>query len=88
MPLHPSDTLTNMYVVTLRGTDKCYIGITTQKPRSRWNGHKNDARSGGQTHFQRALRKYGFDAFDWEVVGQDLVLSMGPVTEHSEVADG
>lgn len=40
--------------------EKQYIGITCQKPNDRWCGGKGYEHN---THFSRAIKKYGWDAF-------------------------
>ena len=48
---------------------KVYIGITCQKPTSRWqggNGYK------GNSYFSRAIKKYGWDNFIHEILYDDL----------------
>lgn len=59
-----------IYVATNRLNGKCYVGQTWQPFRRRKNGHRQDAEKGSPRAFQRAIRKYGFAAFDWQVVGE------------------
>jgi hypothetical protein len=62
---------TYLYVVTHIATNRAYVGITTKTCAKRWADHKRDAAAGkGKTrHFYNCLRKYGADAFYWEVIG-------------------
>lgn len=53
-----------VYSVTNRVNGKRYIGVTQQALMSRWSGHKCDAARGAARPLQRAIRKYGADAFD------------------------
>ena len=54
-------------------TGKCYIGQTT-RPASRKSEHKN---AKDNTYFHKAIRKYGFDNFKYEVLYEfDLPASM------------
>jgi group I intron endonuclease len=46
---------------------KVYIGITTKTLEHRKSIHKRDSKT-KHTYFYRAIRKYGFDNFEWEVV--------------------
>lgn len=57
-----------LYTVTHIASGKRYVGIS-KLPVRRWKEHKAEARSGSDFHFHRALRKYGADAFVFEIVG-------------------
>ena len=46
---------------------KTYIGLTTQSLRIRRQQHESYARRGSNAHLHKALRKYGNDAFEWDV---------------------
>ena len=63
-----TDRPCHVYVVTLRGTDKAYVGITTRSVKQRWHEHRT--RTIKQKHlFGNALRSHGADAFDCEWLG-------------------
>jgi hypothetical protein len=53
-----------------KDTGRRYIGLTKKTWRQRWNQHIYTAKSAksGRSHFVNALRKYGKDAFDHEVL--------------------
>lgn len=61
-----------IYKVINKVNNKVYIGMTSLYYTERWNSHKN--RSFNQNtpdyncHFHRAIRKYGLENFDWEVI--------------------
>ena len=57
-----------VYVATLIGTGRSYVGATTTPLKARMAGHKSAAKCGSDWHFHRAIRKYGWDAFQWEVL--------------------
>lgn len=57
-----------IYKATNKINGKCYIGQTRQSLRERKNKHLTCARKGIDTHFYRAIRKYGADNFDWEII--------------------
>src|ERR1043165_8530464 len=57
-----------VYIVTLNGSDKCYVGITHQPVKNRWSQHVRNARQNKKGHFYNALRLYGAEAFDCQVL--------------------
>lgn len=54
-----------VYVHTNLLNGKKYVGITSQKPEYRWCNGKG---YGHSKHFQSAINKYGWDAFEHEVL--------------------
>lgn len=56
-----------IYIATNKINGKRYIGVsTTQTMRARMTQHKSDALSRKRkSRFHDAIRKYGFQAFDW-----------------------
>ena len=56
-----------VYVAT-GPTGKKYVGITVATLEKRMSEHKREADNGRDYKFYRALRKYGFDSFQWEIV--------------------
>jgi group I intron endonuclease len=59
----------HIYKFTHIETGKCYIGQTIQDPNRRRLEHIADSRHTTKTyHFHNALRKYGIDAFTFEVI--------------------
>lgn len=57
-----------IYKATNKLNGKCYIGQTRQSLQQRKNKHLVCARKGVRTHFYCALRKYGEENFEWEIV--------------------
>lgn len=55
-------------------TGRSYIGLTSQEGNARWLKHLSDARNGSETHFHRAIRLYGEEAWQMEIL-QDCVLT-------------
>jgi group I intron endonuclease len=45
-----------------------YIGLTTKTLDHRKSQHIRSAKSNSQSHFHKALRKYGESSFEWSVV--------------------
>lgn len=62
----------SLYVVTNKLNGKQYVGMTSRSMRQRRWEHLSAARNDSQYHFHKALRKYGEDSFEWEVVAQTL----------------
>jgi group I intron endonuclease len=57
-----------VYIATNTANGHEYVGMTTKTIEVRRKGHFNDTRAGSPCAFHRALRKYGADAFLWQVV--------------------
>ena len=55
--------------VHISPSNKYYVGITSQKPEKRWkggSGYKNNI------HFYRAIKKYGWNNFQHEIIASNL----------------
>lgn len=64
-----------IYKFTHIETNRCYIGQTIQTPNQRRLEHILDSRDAGKPyHFHNALRKYGPDAFTFEVIAEAQTL--------------
>ena len=73
-----------VYKHTNKVNGKCYIGITSQDVRVRWN------RGWGYQccpHFWRAIQKYGWDAFSHEIVRDGLSKSEAEAWEVTLIAE-
>lgn len=58
-----------IYKITNIQNNKIYIGQTIRPVQDRFNRHLNDALHNViDTHFARAIRKYGKDSFSWEII--------------------
>jgi len=59
-----------IYLIRHKGTGKAYVGRSVNI-RNRWNLHKRHTEQGrDKSPLHRALRKYGYDAFDWIVLAE------------------
>ena len=57
---------------------KVYIGITSQKPESRWKkggGYKNNK------HFYRAIKEYGWGNFSHDILTENLSIEEAETLE-------
>ena len=57
------------YVATARDGRR-YVGITKQTLAARRSQHERAARNGKGSLFHRALREFGAESFDWEVLAE------------------
>lgn len=57
-----------IYKITNDVNEKVYIGQTTKSLDQRITNHRNSMISGVDTHLYRAMRKYGWDKFHFEVI--------------------
>ena len=57
-----------IYIHTCLTTGKSYVGQTTQTMDKRWASHCKRAITGSNTHFHRAIRKYGVDNWSHKVL--------------------
>ncbi len=57
-----------IYKATNKINGKCYIGQTRHSLEHRKNIHLSKAKQGVETHFYQAIRKYGAENFEWEVL--------------------
>lgn len=56
-----------VYKVTFPN-DKCYIGITSQSLNKRRSDHYSNVSSGKRSKFYNAIRKYGKDNINWNII--------------------
>lgn len=65
-----------IYKITNTANNKVYIGQTIQSnPKMRWYSHLADMRGGRKMHLYNSMRKYGVEAFTWEVIDEVTTLS-------------
>lgn len=60
-----------VYLARCKVNGKGYVGKTTYSLSFRKTCHKNDAEDGSLLLFHRAIRKHGWDAFEWTVLTED-----------------
>lgn len=58
----------SIYIIKNKINNKVYIGQTTQTIQTRFTNHKMASRTGEDTKFYRAIRKYGEDNFYIELI--------------------
>lgn len=57
-----------IYKATNKINGKCYIGQTRHSLDQRKLAHLRCAKKGVETHFYQAIRKYGEENFEWEII--------------------
>ena len=58
-----------VYIHTNKLNGKKYVGQTCQRPEKRWNNGKGYKL---ETYFGKAIKKYGWDNFEHEIVAENL----------------
>jgi group I intron endonuclease len=57
-----------VYKAANKVNGKCYVGLTQHKLNIRKSTHKSSMKNGEKTPFYVALRKYGWESFEWETL--------------------
>lgn len=65
-----------IYTATSKTTGKVYVGQTSKTLERRQTWHRYDIKRGESTKFYNAIRKYGWDDFDWIVIEQGIPLGL------------
>jgi len=83
--VEPTTTIrpVSLYVVTNKVNGKQYVGYTQRSPSVRWSQHRTHAKNGSTLRFHRALRKYGAEAFEWQVVAQAATSKLAAEAERA-----
>ena len=83
-----------IYKATNKLNGKCYIGQTTSTLEKRQHKHLYDARWGSQ-YFYKAIRKYGEENFEWEILCEcenkiilDIIETFKIMVNKSHVSEG
>lgn len=59
-----------VYLITNQLNNKKYVGYTTQLLEDRWYDHCKDAEYGSDTHFHKAIRRWGKENFKIEFLAE------------------
>lgn len=62
-----------IYKATNKINNKSYIGLTTRTLEDRKEEHKKEAFFGDEKVFHKAIRKYGFDSFDFSILEDNIL---------------
>jgi len=57
-----------LYEAYNENNGRAYIGLTTKTLGYRKSQHLRSAKSGSMSHFHKAIRKHGKEAFSWDVI--------------------
>jgi hypothetical protein len=57
-----------VYKITNKTNNKSYIGLTVRTLDQRWKSHMSSVRQGSKFRFHSAIRKYGFDDWNFEIL--------------------
>lgn len=69
--INPDNKIYSVYIVTHIASNKVYIGYTSVEPFKYWAKHCSNANSGKNTrYFYRAIKKYGKEAFIFQVLSE------------------
>lgn len=60
-----------VYKITNKTTGRGYIGQTVRTIEQRWKAHCSSVRQGSKFRFHSAIRKYGYDDWDFEVLEEN-----------------
>ena len=61
-----------VYKITNRANDKSYIGHSVRTLEQRWKSHLSCVRQGSKFRFHSAIRKYGIDQWDKEIIFENI----------------
>lgn len=61
-----------IYKHTNKNNGKSYIGQTRKKPKYRWNNGKGYTIRNPESHFARAIKKYGWDSFEHTIIEDNI----------------
>lgn len=86
--------MSTIYLATNKVNGKKYVGFDSNWPH-RKHAHKHAAKVGAEQPLERAIRKYGFDSFEWRILyeseNRDHTLNvMEPhfIMEHNSYGEG
>ena len=60
-----------VYLARNKINGKCYVGKTIHSMTFRSESHRRDAEGGSPWVFHKAIRKYGWDTFEWSILTED-----------------
>lgn len=64
-----------VYKFTNKLNNKSYVGVSTN-PELRYRRHLESAKNNHDTHFYRAIRKYGIESFEYSIIEKVLLSEM------------
>ena len=76
-----------VYCITNKVNGKKYIGMTGRTLNQRWNSHCSSAKNGSPFRFHSAIRKYGEESFDLEILYNNLEINSCRTIEEETIAE-
>jgi group I intron endonuclease len=75
-----------VYKITNRANDKSYIGHSVRTLEQRWKSHLSCVRQGSKFRFHSAIRKYGIDNWDLEILFENIDVDICKKKEEELIA--
>jgi hypothetical protein len=74
-----------VYKITNRNNNKSYIGHTARTLEQRWKSHLSAARQGSKFRFHSAIRKYGIDVWNKEILFENNDINIVKLKEEDMI---
>jgi hypothetical protein len=74
-----------VYRITNRINGKGYIGMTSRTLEQRWASHQSAARQNSPFRFHSAIRKYGPDVWEFEVLAENMTIDEARIFEEQAI---
>jgi hypothetical protein len=75
-----------VYKITNKQNGKSYVGHTVRTLEQRWKAHLSSCRQGSKFRFHSAIRKYGIDSWDFEILFENADVQICKKKEEEMIA--